>query len=222
MVKKIGIVLLIIIGGFAVTTWIISEPKPVGEKGTKAEAMAHGMLKTLNVEAWEDLDEVSWSFKGIHHYTWNKTNNQVEVVWAEMKVKLNLDNNTGQVYREGKEVNDTGEIEKAVSYFYNDSFWLVAPYKVLDSGTERSIVSTDEGEALMVTYTSGGVTPGDSYLWFLDEKGFPYKYKMWVNIIPVGGLEFTWEDWKQFEGGVWLSQLHKGLIDIELSGIKTK
>jgi hypothetical protein len=27
----------------------------------------------------------------------------------------------------------------------------------------------DEKEALMVTYTSGGSTPGDSYVWILDE-----------------------------------------------------
>jgi cell division protein FtsL len=38
----------------------------------------------------------------------------------------------------------------------------IGSFKLRDPGTSRSIVMQDEKEALMVTYTSGGSTPGDS------------------------------------------------------------
>jgi hypothetical protein len=37
---------------------------------------------------------------------------------------------------------------------------LLIVFKLRDPGTSRSIVMQDEKEALMVTYTSGGSTPG--------------------------------------------------------------
>jgi hypothetical protein len=85
----------------------------------------------------------------------------------------------------------------------------VAPYKVRDPGTERKVVNTKMGKGLLVTYTSGGVTPGDSYLWILDQNNRPVKWKMWVSIIPLGGLEFTWEDWQKHEGA-WFAPTHVG------------
>jgi hypothetical protein len=47
----------------------------------------------------------------------------------------------------------------------------------------------DNQEALMITYASGGSTPGDSYVWFVDQNYMPKAWRMWVSIIPVG-------DWK--------------------------
>jgi hypothetical protein len=50
--------------------------------------------------------------------------------------------------------------KKGNDYFNNDSFWLIAPFKLRDAGTTRSIVMQDN-QALMITYASGS-TPGDS------------------------------------------------------------
>ena len=221
MIKKIGIALLVLIVGFAVTLWVISEPRPEGTPGPQADEMARKMLTALNKPAYDSIEVLKWNFKGMHEYEWDKANDRVEVLWDETRVVLDLSSKTGTVYQNGSQKSDEGEVKTAFTYFYNDSFWLVAPYKLFDDGVERSIVETEEGDALLVHYTSGGVTPGDAYLWFLDEKGFPYKYKMWVSIIPVGGLEFTWEDWKQYNG-VWLPGNHKGLIEVEMTNLATE
>jgi hypothetical protein len=44
-------------------------------------------------------------------------------------------------------------LKKGNDYFNNDSFWLIAPFKLRDAGTTRSIVMQDN-QALMITYAS--------------------------------------------------------------------
>jgi hypothetical protein len=106
--------------------------------------------------------------------------------------------------------------------FNNDSFWLVAPYKVFDQGTTRQLVALEGGrDALLVTYSSGGTTPGDSYLWILGDDGLPASYKMWVKIIPIGGLEATWANWQRMESGIMLPTSHQvGPLTLEMGEVR--
>ena len=110
-------------------------------------------------------------------------------------------------------------IDKGVKYFNNDSFWLVAPYKVFDKGTERRLVTLENNKkALLVTYTSGGSTPGDSYLWHLDKDGKPTNFQMWVDILPIDGLTATWNNWITTDSGAQLPNFHKlGFFGFEIN-----
>ena len=74
----------------------------------------------------------------------------------------------------------------------------------------------------MVHYEGGGVTPEDSYVWLLDENNIPTSYKMWVSIIPIGGVEATWNDWKRVETGALIAQQRVlfGSSEIPLTNIK--
>ncbi|WP_373518615.1 hypothetical protein [Pricia sp.] len=146
--------------------------------------------------------------------------------WEAYRVLLNLGNpEKSSVFERDIRVEKglrAELIEKAVSNFNNDSFWLVAPFKVFDSGTGRSLVTLEDGsDGLMITYTSGGTTPGDSYLWKLNQKGLPESFRMWVEIIPIGGLEATWEDWQIMESGVFLPTSHQlGPMDFKMEDVK--
>jgi len=201
------------------------ENLPVGKQGIEADQLATKMLNSLDYDAYKATDYIEWTFKGKHHYKWYKTQKRCEVFWDHFKVDLDLQQlNNSKVYvadqhYEGIEKQDY--IKKAEAYFNNDSFWLVAPYKVFDLGVKRSIVTTEQGDkALLVTYTSGGTTPGDSYLWHLDTNGKPVSYQMWVDILPVGGLKATWDNWTTTKSGAQLPTTHKLLfLDLDMGKV---
>lgn len=199
---------------------------PIGIQGKEADAIAYKMLDALDFEAYKNTNTIEWTFKKRHHYKWDKANNICEVYWKTYKVVLNLNNiDESSVYihsfkNESKMAQEL--IDKALKYFNNDSFWLVAPYKIFDSGVERRLVKTEDNkDALLVTYTSGGSTPGDSYLWLLDGNHKPKAFKMWTSILPIDGLEASWSDWTTAESGAQLPIFHKFLFfGLEITDIK--
>lgn len=204
-----------------------NEPLPKGTEGKEADALAVKMLNTLDYDAYKATDYLAWTFKKRHHFKWNKTENTCEVYWKNYKVFLDLNNQSKSVAFqddikiEAEKQQET--IQKAIDYFNNDSFWLVAPYKVFDNGVKRSLVRLKNGEkALLVTHTSGGSTPGDSYLWHLDETGKPTSFQMWVSILPIDGLKATWNNWTTTKTGAILPTFHKLLIlGLEIEDIES-
>lgn len=204
--------------------YFASKPLPLGQEGIKAEELTDKIQAAINQKAWDTTAAVSFSFRGNHHYLWNKKHNLVQVKWDDTKVLYNTQTVEGVAYKNDKKLTDSQKIvaiKKANDYFNNDSFWLIAPFKLRDTGTTRSIVMQDNQEALMVTYASGGSTPGDSYVWIVDQNYVPKAWKLWVSIIPVGGLETSWEDWKTFPNNLKIATSHKGLIDLKLENVQT-
>ena len=159
-----------------------NEGLPTGKQGVAADRLAYKMLDVLNYEAYKETSSLTWTFRGEHHYQWSKNQNRCSVQWEDFTVQLDLKNKGNSTVLVGGQPY-SGEdkeqlINKALAYFNNDSFWLVAPYKVFDDGVERRLVKQENGsDALLITYTSGGTTPGDSYLWHLDEQGFQPPFR---------------------------------------------
>ena len=211
---------------FAFLYFKYNEDLPTGTQGPEADLLATQMLDALNEAAYLNTDYLEWTFKGRHHYKWYKTEQSCEVSWDDITVILDFENRENSKVFAGKQeyngVEKSAYIDKAEAYFNNDSFWLVAPYKVFDPGTERRLVTTDDNKkALLVTYTSGGTTPGDSYLWHFDDTGKPKSYQMWVDILPIEGLEATWDNWITTESGALLPTSHKLLVlDLDMGEVK--
>ena len=205
-----------------------NEPLPKGIEGPEATALAKKMLNVLNYDAYKQTQYIAWTFKKRHHYKWKKNENSCIVFWKNYKVTVDLTNNdNSKAYKNNILMHGEASkkaIDKAVTYFNNDSFWLVAPYKVFDPGTKRAVVHLPNNQkGLLVTYASGGTTPGDSYLWLFDENGKPKAYKMWTSILPINGLEASWSDWKTTTTNAQLPTFHKLLflgLELDITEVK--
>lgn len=204
---------------------IIDKPLPEGRNPAAADRMAMNMLEAVNDSAWQQTGAVSWTFMGGHEHLWDRERHLARVRWKSVEAFIDINTREGQVFKHGKELHGKHarrQILKAWKHWVNDSFWLNPVSKAFDPGTERSLVTLKDGrEGLMVTYTSGGNTPGDSYVWLLDDQHLPYAWKMWVSVIPIGGLEVPWSEWTVTATGVKICILHDSFIDLKIGEVQT-
>ena len=201
---------LILVGA----AYFMSEPRPTGEAVPEADELAREMETAVHKEAWDRTGAVRWSFFKKHHYVWDRKNGLVELRWGNTRALLRTGDKTGRVWSKDSEV--TGKdaesaLQTAYKFWINDSFWLNPVVKFFDPGVKRELVTEEDGQkGLLVTYTSGGVTPGDAYLWNVDPNGLPVRWRMWVSIIPMGGVSMTWQSWTELSTGALISTEHKG------------
>lgn len=223
--KIVGIIILVLLVLGVGSCLVLSEKLPEGVEGPEAEALTDKMFDAIEKDAWDSTKIVTWNFFGVHDYVWNKETTDLMVNWGDTKVIMNLDEYDGRVLVKGEELSGDKKrkaIDKAFAFFCNDSFWLNAPAKARDEGTSRSIVELkDGGKGLLVDYSQGGVTPGDSYLWILDENGLPTGYKMWVQIIPIKGVYASWENWISLDTGAKIATGHDmQIMKSEMKNVK--
>ena len=224
----LGLLLIFLL--LAGSYFYLNKTLPTGEKGAAADQLANQMLEAMDYEAYKELNYIEWTFSSLgrkRHYKWQKNKGLCTVSWDSISVKLN----TSRIKKSTVSVNGLPYVDKrkdefirsAEAKFNNDTFWLVAPYKVFDVGVERRLVRVNDNEnALLVTYTSGGSTPGDSYLWYLDENQRPVGFEMWVSIVPIGGLHATWNQWEKTKNGAYLPLSHKLLsLDLSIENLRT-
>lgn len=210
-----GLLAVMIVGG-----WILHEPRPRGDLGPEADALASRMEEAVNVEAYERTGAIRWTFAGDHQHLWDRERDVARVRWDDLEALVHTGEPSGRVYRDGREVGGAEAralLEDAHSRFINDSFWLNPIAKLRDRGVTLSTVEREDGSlALLVDYSSGGLTPGDAYLWFVGHDGLPEAWKLWVSIIPIGGVRTTWEDWTTLSTGARIARKHEGPLGLTL------
>ncbi|MFK7969791.1 MAG: hypothetical protein AB8F95_05455 [Bacteroidia bacterium] len=230
-IRRIGWSFLIISAALLmillVTGIIMNKPQPQQDPATfdEADRLAAKMVQAVHGNDWDSTNVVSWDFVGRQKHIWDRKRMLAKVEWGKKMVLINLSTKQGKAFVKGKEVEGAKKdklLNKAWSMWVNDSFWLNPVVKVFDEGVTRSIVPLKNGKkGLMAQYSSGGLTPGDAYVWELDEQYRPISWQLWVKVVPVGGLSFSWEGWQQTSTGAWISSIHEGPFTIKVSDIKT-
>lgn len=226
---RLGIVVAVVVAGVFIAIAVASEPLPSGQTGAVAEARAEAMLDAVNADAWAETRAVSWVFANRNSHIWDRDRQLAQVSWDDYRVVLDVSGSAdrkrhGKAFHKGQAVE--GEqarelVEAAYGAFINDSFWLNPVPKIFDDGVTRSALESDGQPALLASYSSGGLTPGDAYLWLLDRSNRPTAWRMWVSIVPVGGVEVSWDGWQQLETGAWISTVHDmGPVTLTLSQVR--
>ena len=190
-----------------------SDPLPRSTPSADADTLARDMERAVRIDAWERTGAVRFTFMGQRSYLWDRTRSLVRVRSGEEEVLLR--GSWGRVWEGGREVRGPAarsRTESAYRMFLNDSFWLNPLAKLFDAGTSRALVPLPNGgRGLLVSYASGGVTPGDSYLWELPPGGrgdTPRAWRMWVSVLPITGLRATWEGFVPLSTGARVATRH--------------
>jgi hypothetical protein len=221
---KVAVIIIVALTGCGAGLWLFSDPLPPVRRDLDAERLVDRMWEALNAQEWFSAEGARWTFRGAHTYVWHKGLGRVRADLGTLRVYFEPDTKRGIAFESGERVKETLRaecVQQAIDRFNNDSFWLLAPFKARDAGSTRSVVNEEGEPALLVHYTSGGTTPGDRYLWRFDDRGRPKSWKLWVQIIPVKGIELSWEDWRPTASGAIISHMHRSaLLDIPLSDIQ--
>jgi hypothetical protein len=225
------IVLLALLVIVFVLLWLprlLSRPLPSGVPGSEADALARRMMAAGNDDAWKATGAVAFSFRGKNHHLWDRRRGYLRVAFGDRMVWLDLASRRGLAEKGGEPLGGAAlqeALDKAWALFCNDTFWLNPVAKLFDDGVQRYKVAPPEdhagSESLLITYTTGGTTPGDSYLWIVGPDGLPTHWRMWTSILPVKGLEASWEGWIDLPTGAKVATRHAiGPLTLELGDLR--
>lgn len=216
---------ILIVCAISLIFWsVIAEPIPEGEEGIEAESLTDLILRDINYQAWLNTGAIEWTFRETRNHLWDRERHLARLEWNNCISWIDLSTKLGKI-KCGKYFLSSTEakekIDEAWELWANDSFWLNPLAKLRDEGTIRKIIPTPHSSpSLLVTYQGGGITPGDSYLWETDSTGRVLNCQMWVQVLPLGGIRFTWDDWITLSTGARISSTHKGFVSVNLTNIK--
>lgn len=120
---------------------------------------------------------------------------------------FNTNTREGQVYLNGEPVAEPEQRERldgAYRRFINDTYWFISPTKLFDEGVTRTFVpdsSTAETDVLKLTFGEVGLTPGDTYWFYIDKATgrvdqWKYHLQGWGTERPASTA--TWEDYQEY------------------------
>ena len=167
--------------------------------------------------AYDDTRFFTWNFFGVRTLHWDKEEQRVriEVPEKEMIYLLDYSNDdlTGAVRKEGVEMTDPDSLslylQSANSMFINDSYWLVQPFKLKDSGVTLKYVGQEvdplknrPSEVLELTFRDVGDTPGNRYRLFVDRDS--YRINTWQFFRDAAdaepSMETPYDGYREYDG----------------------
>lgn len=133
-------------------------------------------------KAWDETRYISWTFFGKRNLLWDKYTGDVRIEYLDRDEKLlvNINSLNGKAAVNGTEITESdslaGYLNKAKSIWINDSYWLVMPYKLKDSGVSLFYLGNDttevgrESYVLQLAFENVGDTPNNIYNVWVDEE----------------------------------------------------
>ncbi len=140
-------------------------------------------------KAYDDARYISWNFFGARNLVWDKQDDRVRIEMPSQNIVYLLDYSggsedlTGAVQKNGEEMTNPDSLklylQSANSMFINDSYWLVQPFKLKDSGVTLKYIGEENdpeksrpSEVIELTFKEVGDTPGNRYRLFVDKENY--------------------------------------------------
>ena len=163
-------------------------------------------------EAWDKTRYLKWNFFDRRYLLWDKVAGKVriEIQKKDRVILLDLNKLTGKVFQEGIELSNPDSIafylSKGEKIWMNDSYWLLMPFKLKDTGVTLTYLREDmtqSGElsdVLKLTFENVGATPENAYwVWISKDqdliKQWAY-FKHFTDTLPQ--FVSPWDDYKKY------------------------
>ena len=182
-----------------------------------AVALADKVMERLGGRAaWDGTRYLTWRFFGGRRHVWDKWTGAHRLEDDELIVLSNLHDRTGRAWQGGVEIVDpdtlAAQLDKAYASWINDSYWLVMPYKLKDTGvtlTYKGEGMTEEGlpaHIVELTFADVGRTPQNRYQVWVDINDSLVRqwsfYRESADAKPA--FIMPWANW-QPHGEIWLN-----------------
>ena len=167
---------------------------------------------------WDQTRYIKWNFFGSRRHVWDRYSGDViiEGLRDTFLARMNLNNLEGTVNMNGVELTKADSLEKylqkAKEMWINDSYWLLFPFKLKDSGVTLKYLRMDTtafgkpAHVLQLTFDDVGVTPQNKYYAYVDTSTNLVTqwdfFSSYEDSIP--GFKIPWTNYEQY-GKVLLS-----------------
>lgn len=169
-------------------------------------------------KSWDNTRYISWNFFNARTLLWDKWkgNVRIDFLKEDLKIIVNIHDLTGKVLKDGKEMTNSDSLSKYLTkgkdVWINDSYWLVMPFKLKDTGVTLSYLKEDttlagkQAHVLELIFKDVGVTPENYYeVWIDPETNLVCQWAFYrTHAEPEANFVLPWEDYKQY-GNILLS-----------------
>ena len=161
---------------------------------------------------WDNTRFISWNFFGNRDLVWDKKEERVRIESFNDSITyvVNLKTLTGKVWVKGQELTEKDSLnkmlDKAKSIWINDSYWLVMPFKLKDSGVtlkylgEDTLMTGDRCNVLQLTFANVGDTPQNKYHVYVDLTDNLVKQWAYYSNASQDSANFIrpWDNYKKY------------------------
>ncbi len=181
----------------------------------EAIAIADKVMEAMGGRtAWDNTRYLRWNFFGRRTLLWDKQTGDVRIdVPADSAIYvINVNEDGGQVMMGGEEITNPDSLAKYVEagkkIWVNDSYWLVMPYKLKDSGVTLTYAGEDTmqtgamADVLEMKFENVGFTPQNRYEVYVDKSDNLVKQWAYYSEATLDSPNFItpWIDYQEYDG----------------------
>ena len=182
------------------------------ESDSLAIQLADSVMVAMGGRAnWDSTRYLTWNFFGMRTHVWDRYAERVRIDSHRdsLTYLINLRDSTGQIYHNGLRLEDaaaTSLVLDGISIWINDSYWLVLPFKLKDSGVrlrylgESAAKDKSPADLIELTFKEVGDTPQNKYhVWIDQRSGLLVQWAYFRHQEDTQPLFIqAWTDYRQY------------------------
>ncbi|MET0619379.1 MAG: hypothetical protein ABW056_03820 [Thermoanaerobaculia bacterium] len=217
-----------LLAAFGLALGTRSAAASVAERDARADAVGKELIASMGgMPAWEKARQFQFDFVVIREgkevarfaHVWDRYTGDyrvkgVDKTGAPYLVLFNVNTKQGRAWVNGVAVEGAQkekQLEAAYGRFINDTYWLLAPWKLFDPGVqlaydgEKPCPGGGMCDVLKLSFESVGLTPKDVYwIWVTRDSRRMLQWQYVLGGAPDPPTTAEWKDWRKM-GGLMLS-----------------